>query len=88
MQHSCFGFREATDTAVLQMRFIYLWLLLLQRIFSSLLKLGKRSIHVVYIDMSCPQNFKITLLTVTQNLYLFVLALTEEKKAIPQIQPI
>lgn len=57
MQLSCFGFRDAIDTAVIEVMFIYLWLLSLQRIFSCLFKLGK-SIHPVYIDISLPSEFK------------------------------
>lgn len=40
---------------------------------------------LVYIDIPFPQNFKITLLTVTQNFCLSFLALTKRKTAVLQV---
>lgn len=53
--------------------------------FQQLSQLGKVFIWCTY-TYHCPQNFKITLLTVTQNLYLSFLALTKKKTAVLQIQ--
>lgn len=76
--------------AVSGMMCIYLWLLLHQRIeFSTAFSnQGRVFIWHTYIH-HCTQNFKITLLTVTQNLYLSFLALKGKKKMqCCKIQPI